>query len=408
MNKRSLYPTLVLVSTCLLFGGCGDDDGGGPGGPEPVTGVEISADKSEVEIAGTAEITAVVTGGDTQELTWSVNGIDNGNEVYGTITQNSPVTYNAPDSLPPNTNIVIGAISVENETMMDTCHIHLKFTKIFVDADTGDDATGTGSVNLPLKSITHGLAEAQAGMTVLVRPGVYDQANGEVFELVLPESVALVGMDWETCIIRGHGTGSYNAPILMEERGTSLRKFTLEMGEPADPKWDIVVRVRGDAQLVDSIRVLDRGNFSVLRVGATENTVIQNCYFVADDGNRWYRGFEVTSDNQNLILRGCTVSGYYQGIFINGLQDPLIEGCDLSGNDKCLGLWFSDTSDPNPDLGGGARGSAGGNIFMDYTDCGLSNPTSNAIYAKFNTWDNTPPIEGVDYCNTGTGSVITE
>jgi hypothetical protein len=325
------------------------------------------------------------------------------------ITQNSPVTYVAPDSLPDPTTVVVRAVSREDAAHADTCHIHLRFTKIFVDASSGSDDTGTGSTNIPVKTITRGLELAEAGMTVLVRPGVYDKANGEIFELVLPEGVALVGMDWETCVIRDHGDGSYFEQVKMQANGSSFRKFTLELGEPADPNWDIAVRVRGDNQLVDSIRISERADYSVMRVSSTENTVIQNCHFVVADGSRWDRGYEITANNVGLIMRNCTISGFHAAVFINGFQTPLIEGCLLAGNRYGVDLWYEPPgNDPNPDLGGGARGSTGGNTFTDYTGCGIQNPTTNAIYAKFNTWDNDPPIEGVDFCNTGTGSVVTE
>ena len=404
LSRHPVWILLVLISSLGLTS-CGGD---GEGSPEPVTGVDISAAQADLEIGNATEITAVVTGGESKALTWTVNGIENGNEVYGTITQNSPVTYNAPDSLPADATIVIGAVSVQDETKSDTCHIHLKFTTIFVDAEAGDDGTGSGSVNLPVKSITRGLAIAEAGMTVLVRPGVYDQANGEVFELELPAGVALVGTDWEECIIRGHAVESfYNGTVIMRGQGTEFRKFTLEMGEPADPRWIIALQVYGDYQLVDSIRVLDGANDSVARVGGADNTVIQNCYFANDDGLYERLGYGVVEANDNLVLRNCTISGYATGIRINGFQSPRIEGCLFSGNAVGAELWYElPDNNPNPDFGGGGRGSIGGNIFTNNTTCGLENPTSNDIYARFNTWDSDPPEDGVDFCNTGAGSVI--
>jgi parallel beta-helix repeat protein len=260
-----------------------------------------------------------------------------------------------------------------------------------------------------VKTITRGLALAEAGMTVLVFPGLYDVQNGEVFELEIPEDVDLVGMDWETCIINGHWTGSYNATILMDGRDASFRKFTLEMGEPVEEAWDVAIRVRNENQLVDSIRVFERGDFSVLRTGAADNTILQNCYFVVSDGETRYRAFEIAGASDNLIIRDCTAIGFNEGIFVNGMQEPLIEGCTLTGNNYGVGLWYEPPlNDPNPDLGGGARGSAGGNDLSGNASCGINNRTTNAIYAKFNTWENDPPVEGEDYCNNGTGSVITD
>jgi hypothetical protein len=394
-----------VLGLALMFG-CGDDGGG----PRPVTGVMVTPGKTDIEIGNSTEITAVVQGGESKNLTWYVNDVENGNTVFGTISENSPVTYTAPDILPYPATVTVKAVSTEDTSKYDTCDINLQFTKIFVDASGGDDDTGTGSINSPLKTITYGLDLAQKGMTVLVQPGVYDQTNGEIFEFVLPESVALVGMDWETCIIRGHGTGSYNATVLMQEPATVFRKFTMEMGEPVDPEWEIAVQVRGDYQLVDSIRVLDRALYGTFRIGRADYTTVQNCRLVVDDGLRWYRGFEIVNNNVDLIIRGNTLSGFNEGIFINNLQDPRIEGCLITGNNYGVNMWYEmPTSNPNPDLGGGARDGLGGNTFNDNTVCGLNNTTTNAIYAKFNTWENDPPVEGVDFCNSGTGgSVITE
>jgi parallel beta-helix repeat protein len=373
-----------------------------------VTGVSITADKTVLEIGHTSEITAVVAG-DNKNLTWYVNDIENGNAVYGTITRNSPVTYTAPDSLPAAPTISIVAVSDEDETIADTCSIDLEFTKIFVKSDVGNDNTATGSVNLPAKTITKGLTLAEAGMTVLVFPGLYDVHNGELFPLEIPRDVTLVGMDWETCIVLGHHNDDYYETVLMDDPGASFRKFTLEMGEPEEEEWDVAIRVRDDDQLVDSIRVFERGDYSVLRTGGAHNTIIQNCYFVVSDGETRYRAFEIAGASDNLIIRDCTATGFNEGIFVNGMQEPLIEGCNLTGNNYGVGMWYEiPTSNPNPDLGGGARGSSGGNDLSGNITCGINNTTSNSIYAKFNTWDNDPPIEGEDYCNNGTGDVITQ
>ena len=62
----------------------------------------------------------------------------------------------------------------------------------------------------------------------------------------------------------------------------------------------------------------------------------------------------------------------------------------------------------NPDFGGGARGSAGGNIIRNNSECGLSIELDHPVFAKFNTWTNDPPVAGEDYCVVGDGGVIVE
>jgi hypothetical protein len=410
MLRRHVGWFLLVLITSLVLAACGSDDNGGAG-PGPVTGVDISAAETDLEIGSATEITAVVTGGESKVLSWTVNGIENGNAVYGTITQNSPVTYNAPDSLPTNATVVIAAISLEDETKSDTCHVHLRFTKIFVDAVIGDDASGSGSVNLPVRSLTYALALADSGMTVLAMPGTYANENGEVFPLSIPFGVALVGMDWEACVIRGHTLEiDSNNAILLDSGRAVFRKFTIEDAAEPEHRWFIPIYISSDYCRVDSLRTEERPSAYYLRVHGTEGVIVENCHFVVTEGEPQHRGMEIVFGNTGTILRNCTVSGYGDGLFLNGTTDALIEHCvfenNLYGVDMCC--QDSETSNPNPDLGGGARGSSGGNVIRNNAYCGLRNPTNNDIYARFNNWDNAPPLDGVDFCNTGTGHIITQ
>jgi hypothetical protein len=406
MQTRHMFSALAIAALAILVG-CGNDDGGGP---QPVKGVDISPGKASLELGHQTEITAAVQGGESKNLTWYVNGVENGNTTFGTISQNSPVTYTAPDLLPYPATVTVKAVSTEDTTKFDTCDINLKFTKIFVDAVSGNDDTGTGCINSPLKSITYGLDLAQRGMTVLVQPGVYDQANGEVFQIAVMESISLVGMDWETCIIRGHQPLGYEQTIWMTGDHPVFRKFTVQMGEPADTAWSVAMYLQAIDGLVDSIRVSDRANYSICRFTGSTNMVVQNCYFVIDGEPMGFRAFEFTNDNYGAAIRNTTMSGFSQAMNIGGHTDVLIEDCSIVDNERGVrACCYNDPqNDANPDLGYGARGSAGGNVFSGYTDFALVNGTSNTIYAKGNTWDHAVPIEGVDYSNDYDGEVITQ
>jgi hypothetical protein len=404
--------TVLLIIACMLILSCSSDDGGGSGA-NPATGVEITPGEAEVEIGHSLELSATVQGGDTQEVSWYVNGDLNGNSVYGTITQNSPVTYSAPMSLPSPDLVVIEAVSDADTTMVDSCLIQLTFTTLHVDAVGGNDATGTGCIGSPLKSLTHALSLAESGMQVLAAPGIYDRANGEVFPLEPGEEVQLVGEDWETCIIKDHSSISYNQTATFSASGSGLRKFTLEMGEPADEDsaWNIALVVRASDVMIDSIRISERGDYSVIRIrGGAVDAVIQNCVFRVDDGNRWGRGFEVVFGEVGTTIRNCTLYGFSECLFFNSLSDALVENCtfEFCGYGVNMCCEGDPDSNPNPDLGGGARGSSGGNSFSDYAEFGILNPTTNTIYAKYNTWENDPPVMDVDYTSTGTGSIVVD
>lgn len=78
---------------------------------------------------------------------------------------------------------------------------------IFVDVQAGHDRQGTGSQGAPYRTLTHALRVAPSGSVILLAPGVYDQAQGEVFPLQLQPDVTIQGNPTapETVIIQGGG-----------------------------------------------------------------------------------------------------------------------------------------------------------------------------------------------------------
>jgi hypothetical protein len=399
---------MLVLLLALMLTGCGDDDNG----PTPVTGVEVSPASATLEIAETEVLTAAVSGGDSKEIDWYVNGIPGGNSEVGTIAAASPATYTAPEAVPEPSTVIVKAVSREDESMMDSCLVTIQFTKIHVNASTGDDGSGTGSHANPLKSITAGLQIAESGMTVLAAAGVYDEANGEVFPFELQEGVSLVGESWENTTIRGHSeTVSYDLAIEIQGDGCLLRNFTLEEGPVIEDEWRLALHIdHVEDAVVESIRVAERAGYGVFRVYYSTNTRIEDCFLEVDDGETLHNGIEFNGNYDNTIVRNCTVRGFWLGIALNNFTNPLIEGCTIEDNRIGLNLCCASNEDhnPNPDLGGGARGSAGGNVIRNNTNYGIDNGSINTIYARFNTWGNDPPVEGEDFHNGDTGTVVWE
>jgi hypothetical protein len=81
-----------------------------------------------------------------------------------------------------------------------------------------------------------------------------------------------------------------------------------------------------------------------------------------EDGERLRRGIEIIFRNPGAVIRNCVVKGYQQGLRFNYPTDAMVEGCILEGNQYGSLLCCKDNpeSNPNPDFGGGARGSTGG------------------------------------------------
>jgi hypothetical protein len=253
-----------------------------------------------------------------------------------------------------------------------------------------------------------------------VRPGTYSDTAGESYPLYIPASVALVGEDWETCIVQKEteeSAGSYAFMLVYDE--CALRKFTIrDRSDLGDPRWRYTIRVEANNDVIDSVRVLEHGRVGCVRIdgqhgSGAQNTIVQNCILNVEQDDEQAlgtgRGFEIVFDDQGTILRNCRASGFYEAIFFNYSSNALVEGCQLINNrygaNLCCG---NETSNPNPDFGGGARGSTGGNQIWGNSDCGLNNQGMSTVYAKFNTWDNDPPVEGEDYCVSGEGSIIVE
>lgn len=404
--------TIICICTALaVCYGCGGDSGSGPA---PEVAVSLDPDAMDVEVGRSATIATQVTGTSNTGLTWFVNGIENGNDVFGTVTQNSPATYTAPDTLPGQTTFEVRAISVADTTKYDSCMVTITFKVIHVDIASGDDVEGTGYAHEPVKTIHRGNELVPDGGTVLVAPGTYDTDHGETFPIYPGAGVTLEGENWETCIIRG-GINSY--AISLGLASAAVRKFTFESAPELGPdRWEHYIYMRADNVRVDSLRTSDRTYYAPIRLRDCGGAIVENCVFdvpyldPAPSGIGQNRGFEIIDGNTDMIIRGCTISGFRQGLQMGWDNDPLIENCIIEDNDRGVYLCcYQDTEhNPNPDLGGGARGSAGGNVIRNNTECGIYNETYSVIFAKYNTWTNDPPVAGTDYCNTSTGGVIFE
>ncbi|MFH1218985.1 MAG: DUF1565 domain-containing protein [Candidatus Eisenbacteria bacterium] len=408
MAKRFVTLCVVAAAMAVLTAGCGDD-----GCPKPVILVLVYPGAVNVEICQTASIAAQVTGGKTGDVDWYINDVLGGGSALGTVTQTNPATYTAPESFPPvDVQIVVKAVAREDTSKVGSCLINLGLTKIYVNCTAGHDQGGTGCITRPFKSITRGLAAAGAGMTVLVAPGVYDATNGEVFPITVANGVSLVGQNWETTIIRGHSESTFDrTAVFLCGMHSALRRFTLEEGPTIQDAWQYGVFVLEEATgtVIDSIRMSERTRISNLTMIGTTDVTVENCRFVIDDHEHKGGGIASVVSNTGTVIRNCVVSGFGEGIFFNDSSDALIEGCTMENNQIGVNMccYNAPDSNPNPDLGGGGRGSAGGNIIRNNDICGLRNPTSNAIYARFNTWTHNPPVAGQDYCTgEGTGSIV--
>ena len=63
---------------------------------------------------------------------------------------------------------------------------------LYVNPSTGNDGA-SGSQSTPFKTITRAIQQATAGSSIRLMPGTYSKATGEVFPLVIPSNITIVG-----------------------------------------------------------------------------------------------------------------------------------------------------------------------------------------------------------------------
>lgn len=138
--------------------------------------VSLSQSYSQLVLGGTQQFTAKVGGSSNTGVVWEVNNVRGGTTASGTITSSG--LYNAPAALPVPAIATITAVSAANPAVSTTATVTLLSkaaggTTFYV-ATTGNDGSA-GTKAAPWKTIQHAADTAQAGDTVLVRSGIYNE-----------------------------------------------------------------------------------------------------------------------------------------------------------------------------------------------------------------------------------------
>lgn len=389
-SRFNIPCALICGITLILVGACGSDKDD-PAGPQEPTGVVMEASATEVQVSEQVEIAAnPIYDREGAEFDWYVNDELGGHESTGTITQTNPATFTAPAAVPAGVNVEIKAIYKENEEIFATEMLEVRFTVKHVDGERGADLVGGGSSAAPFATISYAFARAEAGDTVLVQPGNYGFDYGEAEQFVIPDEVVLKGTDPYVCILHGWPEEYYSVRTGMN---TTLENFTVKNGGAGR-----VAVYANKPGVVRYVRIVEMFMWSAIRSTSGEETLIENCEVINTSNPGSGRGFELIS-GCHATLRGCTVSGWGTGIFSPHYSDPLIEYCTITDNQVGVELWGDTEEGPPPgedaDLGGGARGSMGGNTIQGNAEWGLwIRHETTDIYAIGNTWDNDPPLEG--------------
>jgi parallel beta-helix repeat protein len=141
-----------------------------------------------------------------------------------------------------NFGMVIGAIAVSAQAKPPIKPQPLvpKLNVIYVNPTLGNDLTGKGTLQAPLRSITNALLQAKPATTIRLATGTYSVNNGEIFPIQLKSGVIVEGNEAkqgkDTVILGG---GNFLSPTLtaqnitvLGEDGAELRGVTVTNKNP--------------------------------------------------------------------------------------------------------------------------------------------------------------------------------
>ncbi|HEY9619911.1 MAG TPA: S-layer homology domain-containing protein, partial [Crinalium sp.] len=273
------------------------------------------------------------------------------------------------------------------------------FPILYINPDRGND-NGNGSQASPYRTITRAVRQATRGTTLRLTSGTYSVASGEVFPLVIPVGVIVLGDETS----KGNG-------FLIEGSGEYL--------SPTFNRQNITLRLENDAELrgVTVSNRVSRGTGVWLE---STNPTIANSTFVSCgregifatgnalpdiSDNRFQNntasGISMARNAKGVVQRNiCQNTGY--GIAISDNAAPLISANQVISNQA--GIVISGTARPVlrnnhieqnsgdglivmnnavPDLG--RNQDPGGNVIQGNTGLDLRNSTPTALLSVGNS-----------------------
>jgi hypothetical protein len=218
----------------------------------------------------------------------------------------------------------------------------------YVDAVNGDDATGDGSEANPWKSITHSLT--QIPDVLVVRPGLYDDENGEDFPLTLPThgDFTLQGPGDATAILQARDHFDENETVKLDYGWTGTKTIDglrIEMlskfGGPSMNDYPINAGSAGGVLHITNNELVGgrAGIRSAISADGAERHIENNHISSGRNGMFLYHSDDQT--NVQTVVRGNTISGVQEdGIYLTAYvsdDSTTVSGTYLIENNSISG-----------------------------------------------------------------------
>lgn len=212
--------------------------------------------------------------------------------------------------------------------------------KLYVDAIAGADAA-SGSLSNPFKTLTYAFSQAQSETVIEVAPGTYNIAHGEVFPLLMPAGVTLVGQEADREQgVNLIGGGSYTCG------NGKTENVTIVMGNDSKIQGITVTnhQLQGIAIWIDSVyctvthcRLVQSQQDGIFVTRTAIVEIVDNIF--TENGGHGI----VLQDNAKGEIRNNQLINSGYGIKVQGEAAPFIEnnqiqqnrtGVVLAGNSK--------------------------------------------------------------------------
>jgi len=243
---------------------------------------------------------------------------------------------------------------------------------IYVSSQIGDD-NNSGTELEPLKTIKKALSfvknESGTTTTIYVEEGLYSPLNnGEIFPIVLPDNVHLIGSDRETTILDAQANQLKESAVMIipECENVKVANFTLtggySEGHGCSGGGGLLVTandmdnednndIRENQAIIENLIVEDNhshngGGISFWRInGATMNNVISRNNIATFNGGGIFvycsmMDMENIESSNNVLLGynfGFGNMAYGGGVMLAGLINGTIENAVISNNTALIG-----------------------------------------------------------------------
>lgn len=261
---------------------------------------------------------------------------------------------------------------------------------LYVNSSSGNDSAA-GTQAAPLKTIARALQIAKSGTTIQVAPGTYDTTSGEVFPLVVPSGVTIVGSEANKgngILVRGGGT--YLSPTFAGQN------VTFQLANNAQLRGITVTNpnTRGTGAWAESTTpTIANCTFTECKregifATGTASPIVLDSVFLRNDANGIsivrnakgeYRrnvcqntGYGIAiGDNSAPLLVENRVLENRAGVVVNRSARPVLRGNVIERNTE-TGIVVLEGGLPNI----GSAQDPGGNIIRDNGELDLQNATN--------------------------------